>query len=81
MRAPYRPIACSLVDELQLRAMRGRPVTIRYRGAGDATTESRSVIRDVLSRDGAEYLVLDEGEDIRLDDLLEVDGLAFGESC
>ena len=81
MNAPYRPIACSLVDELQLRALRGRPVTIRYRGDGDGLVEVRTVIKDILSRDGAEYLVPAVGEDIRLDDLVEVDGLSFGDHC
>ena len=81
MNAPYQPIACALTDELELRAMRGRPVGIRYRAAGGELLERSATIRNIVAREGAEYLILDEGEDIRLDRLVEVDGLAFGELC
>jgi len=89
MADPYRPIACGLHDELQLRAMRRIAVTLRYRGdAGGDAPEGESSVRqragrvvDVRTRDGAEYLVLDDGAEIRLDRLVEVDGIHFGDAC
>ena len=53
MDARYTPIACGLHDELQLRALRGRPVPLTVTGE-------------------------DSGREVRLDRLVEVDGIAFG---
>ncbi len=81
--APYHPIACSLHDELQLRAMRGSDVTIRYVSrdgvtGAEAVTDTADRIVDVRTRDGAEFIALANGIEIRLDQLLEVDGIPFG---
>lgn len=89
MADPYRPIACGLHDELQLRAMRRIAVTLRYRedDGGDAPGDEPTVreragrVVDVRTRAGAEYLVLDDGTEIRLDRLVEVDGIHFGDAC
>lgn len=89
MSTPYRPIACALHDELQLRALRRARVTVRYRstpGPGHAASapdvrELEGRVVDVRTRDGAEYLVLAQGDEIRLDRLVDVDGVAFGDAC
>ncbi len=73
----YLPIDCGLHDELQLRVLRKRPVDVVY-DHGDGSQRVSSVLVDVYSRDGAEYLRLEDGTDIRLDHLREVDGLPFG---
>jgi len=91
MTDPYRPIACGLHDELQLRALRRSRVTLRYRlpddvapgAAGGEGAEVRVVtdrVVDVRTRSGAEYLALASGEEIRLDRLVEVDGIPFGDA-
>ncbi len=74
---PYSPIDCGLHDELQLRVMRGRDVTVTW--VGDDGTPQRSTGRviDVFSRAGAEFLRLADQREIRLDRLHEVDGIAF----
>lgn len=86
MNERYRPIACSLHDELEALATLRRTCEIRYRpvghdsgrGAGDAagrgegdeaegsgmgreSAVARGTIRDIYARDGAEYLLLDDG--------------------
>ncbi len=77
---PYAPIACGLVDELQLRAMRRTPVRVTFLKEGaHGVFEGR--IADIRSRDGAEFLLLEEGPTVRLDALVEVDGIPFGAGC
>lgn len=77
----YHPIDCGLHDELQLRAMRGRPVAVRFVDA-DGTPHTRvDRLVDVFTKDGAEYVGTASGEVIRLDRLVEVDGIAFGRDC
>jgi Rho-binding antiterminator len=74
---PYRPIDCSLHDRLEAAATIGKPVSVTYR-AGDGTevrVEDRIV--DIVSSGGVEFVKLQEGTLIRLDDLVIVDGIPF----
>lgn len=84
----YTPIACGLHDELQLRAMRRAETTVRYRPAPDGpAVEIRGRITDVRTRGKEEFLTVSPGPDeadleIRLDFILEVDGIPFrGSGC
>ncbi len=77
---PYTPIDCGLVDELQLRAMRRKVIEIEWR-AGDEVRTGKGTPSDTLSRGGIEYLILSDGLEIRMDDLIRVDGIAFDQSC
>lgn len=74
---PYQPIDCALHDELLLRASRRHPVYILFLAADGPVRARTAVIVDVISRGGAEYLVLADGTTIRLDRLVEVDGIRF----
>lgn len=74
MTNDYRPIGCDQHSVLELLAMRqARVVAHVMPSAGNATTLSGQVI-DVVTRDGAEFLVLrvpvGEEHAIRLDRLL-----------
>ena len=83
MKTAYTPIACSLHDELQLRVMRGREVGVLWTDERGRKHERTGRLRDVFSRDGAEFLSFDDGLEVRLDRLVQVDGLAFsaGPGC
>lgn len=78
MSPDYRPIDCGLHDELQLRVLRGRSVEVRWIEADGDERRSVGRVTDVFSRDGAEYLRLEDGRDVRLDHLALVDGIPFG---
>lgn len=71
-QGPYEPIDCAFHDELVSWATLQRPVEIVYKNqTGDqVTTQSR--IADVFTKDGAEYVRLQNGEIIRLDMLTQV---------
>lgn len=79
--AEYRPIACSLHDELQLRAMRGGTHTVEWSDDHGARRSIHGPIVDVFAREGVEYLRLDDGLEIRLDRLIRVDDVEFGGDC
>lgn len=74
---PYSPIDCGLHDELQLRVMRGRDVTVVWVDDHGATQRCTGRVLDVFSRAGAEFLRLGDDREIRLDRLHEVDGISF----
>ncbi|MFO7524055.1 MAG: hypothetical protein R6W68_01245 [Ignavibacteriaceae bacterium] len=77
MTKKYTPIACGLYDELELRALRKRKVTLSYRDDNKIVKSIACVITDLFSKDKIEYLKTDGGILIRLDDLVEVDNITF----
>ncbi|RTZ71934.1 MAG: transcriptional antiterminator, Rof [Gammaproteobacteria bacterium] len=66
----YQPISCDLHSEYELLAMHRKPVTVQYLDDQGAEQHFQGIIKDLVTRDGAEYMQL-EGEDgtleVRLD--------------
>jgi Rho-binding antiterminator len=81
MNREYKPIACGLHDELELRALRKSKVEILYTDESNSVQTISCVIVDVFSKDKVEYLKTDKGFFIRLDDIIELDGILFNKSC
>ena len=78
----YRPISCNFHSELELFALRQRPVEIRYTtadGTGEATI--CEAIKDLYARNGEEFLLLPDGSEIRLDQLVSVGGKLLATYC
>jgi Rho-binding antiterminator len=71
---PYIPINCEFHDVLESLATTGASATIVFRNESGTIERRSAAIADVYARDGEEFLVLDTGERLRLDRLLEVDG-------
>ena len=70
----YSPISCEFHDLLETRATTHAVTSVVFRNeAGDVERRS-AVVNDVFARNGEEFLVLDSGDTVRLDRLLEVDG-------
>jgi transcriptional antiterminator Rof (Rho-off) len=78
MTTDYVPIDCDRHSALELLAMRRTPVIVRSRQPEGTVSVVEAVASDVLTRDGAEYLILrdqaDEELSIRLDRLLSLSG-------
>lgn len=73
----YIPIACGLHDVLEALATLRQPCEIVYRDAAYQTVQARATIQDVYAADRVEYLKLDSGTIIRLDDLMRVNDQEF----
>lgn len=76
----YKPIDCSFYDELELIAMRGSETEIVYLD-GEKPVRKRSSIKTLESKGGAEYMVLTDKTEIRLDNLLQIDGKIPTPNC
>jgi transcriptional antiterminator Rof (Rho-off) len=72
---PYRPIACATHDRLEAIAVKGREGVFLWESPGGGTASAVSRIRDIKVQGGAEFLVLSDGTEIRLDRLRKVDGV------
>jgi Rho-binding antiterminator len=78
---PYRPISCNFYDELELAAMRKKPVIIRFMDVAGNERSIQAVIQNLYSVSGEEFMLLDTGEKLRLDQLLSVDGKMLQNYC
>lgn len=77
----YFPIPCALHDELQLLVLRGRIVSLTWRQADGAVASRSARLLDVYTRGSAEWALLDDSTEVRLDRLVEVDGAPFLADC
>lgn len=74
----YRPVSCAFHDVLENHAMRKSGVLLRYFDHSGTACESRGVIVDVFAKDGADYLLTESGERLRLDRVISVDDVRLG---
>ncbi|MEM7788426.1 MAG: hypothetical protein AAF594_11935 [Bacteroidota bacterium] len=76
----YTPIACALHDHLEHHAVRGATVEVVWRGPEAEHTQTDRVA-DVFARDGADWIRLGDGTEVRADRIVSVDGVGFGAAC
>ncbi len=81
MNKEYKPIACGLYDELELRAIRKQRVKLIFQNDKKGNEVIECIISDLFSKDKIEFLKTSDGKIIRLDDILELDGIIFNKSC
>jgi transcriptional antiterminator Rof (Rho-off) len=70
----YQPISCSLYDELELLAMRGLKVQLLL---NSGETLSDTFVTFESRKHKGEFAILKSGGEIRLDELVLVDGKDF----
>jgi Rho-binding antiterminator len=81
MNKEYKPIACGLYDELELRALRKQKITLTFLNHNAETDTIECIIADLFSKDKTEFLKTTEGKIIRLDDIVKLDNILFNKSC
>lgn len=81
MNKEYKPIACGLYDELELRALRKQKINLTFQNDINENETIECVIIDLFSKDKTEFLKTNDGKIIRLDDILELDGIIFNKGC
>ena len=78
----YEPISCAFYDELELLALRGRSVPIRYVTESEQESTIEAIIETFETVQSEEFMVLDNGQRIRLDRLIEVNHIPLSNySC
>ena len=81
MEKEYKPIACGLYDELELRALRKKMVKLNFQNDKNEHEQIECTIVDLFSKDKIEFLKTNDGKIIRLDNVLELDGIIFNKNC
>jgi len=78
----YQPINCSFHDVLLEHATFRRRIEIVYHAIDGTRKESQNIIKDVYTKSKEEFMLLDDGNTIRLDHIVSVDGALLPEtSC
>ncbi len=77
----YKPIDCNLYDEVVLLIMRKQKIKIDYQNEAGEDLKAETTLKDVFARDGEEFILLENGEVIRLDRLVKIDGQEFEGYC
>ena len=77
----YQPISCDFYDELTLLALRRKQCPIVYKNEDGTEVTIETVIQDIFTRNSEEFLLLSNGDEIRLDHLVNVDGKILSNYC
>ncbi len=73
MQDKYIPINCEFLERLEFWCLKKIPCQIVYRqGNFPRDLEIETIITDIFSRDKAEFISLENGEEIRLDRIVSV---------
>jgi Rho-binding antiterminator len=80
MKGEYRPVDCDVHDKLESLATLKQPAEIIYDDRSGSRKTACDLIVDVYTEGDAEWLRLESGQVIRLDQVRSVDGKAYG-SC
>lgn len=70
---PYEPISCDFHDLLEDLATTRRWAQFRFVDEAGLPQQRQAKVLDLRSRDRVEYMVLSNGEEVRLDRLVAVD--------
>ncbi len=70
----YQPIDCNYYDRLEALATLKKYVRIQYKTEIHEFITVDSIIRDFFIREGVEFMLLANGNEVRLDRLVRVDG-------
>ena len=74
MLQDYKPIDCNFHDLILDRATKKVIVDLEY-NFSNGIQKKETKFKDVYTKSGEEFLLIEEGEIIRLDQILSVDGI------
>lgn len=81
MKKPYTPISCSYYDELEAFATLRQICTVNYSDLEGESTIVKSRILNLYTKNKIEYMQLENGLTIRLDQLISVNGKLLRNYC
>jgi len=72
---PYKPTSRDFYEELELLSVSRKQCPITFRGDNGGISNIQAQVEKLYTRDdGGEYLVLDNGLEIRLDRIITING-------
>lgn len=81
MEDKYIPISCGSYDQLEEWAVKKTCCNISYFDDNKIEVTMKSKIINFITKDKEEFLVLENGTKIRLDKIMNVNGITLDKSC
>ena len=79
---PYQPIDCNLYDYLEAWAVKNTDCEVLYMSEQNEEARFTKKIKDLRVKNKVEYVEWDDGSIMRLDQLIEINGVRFlGMTC
>ena len=72
----YKPIDCGFYDYLEVAAIKKQYARIHYFDEMHELLKVDAIIKDFFIREGAEFLLLNTGQEIRLDKIANINGIS-----
>ena len=70
----YTPIDCNYYDKIEETIVFRKEVLLEYVGEQGESIQLTTKIKDTLAVSGEEFIVLPDGEKIRMDRIVQIDG-------
>jgi len=80
IKKSYRPVSCDFIDQVEILALRKKSVRITYSDSNDVSQIS-DVIATWYTKEKVEYLQTTSGIHIRMDDIIDINGLTNEGTC
>jgi len=77
----YQPISCDYYDELEIVAMRQTVAQIVFKNESGEENTISTKIKTLQTRNSEEFLILENGDEIRLDKLISMNGKIVKNYC
>ena len=81
MKEKYIPISCNFYDELELWAIRKTNCKIVYLNDTNERQTIEGVIKNLFTKEKIEFLLLENGFQLRLDQLVSVNDKILPNAC
>ena len=80
MSEDYIPISCSFYDRLEEAITVNKKVEFSYYSE-DLLLASRTKLVDLVMRNKKEFVILEDGTEVRLDRIFSLDGIQLQDKC
>lgn len=80
MEEAYQPISCSFYDRLEEAATLAKKVELKYHDNTDLISK-KGIIQTFRIKEKVEFLILDTGDEIRLDKIHSLNGITLQNHC
>jgi len=80
-RTNYHPINCNFYDNFEAAVVQKRCVVLEYRSVRNKVSRIHTRLNDLTTHRTEEYVQLANGEWLRLDRIISIDGKVTGNTC
>lgn len=78
---PYHPIDCSFYDRIEAAIVLRTPVLLEFVEADNSPVTKQIHLINTRIADGEEYVILENGQEVRMDRIISLNGIHPANQC